>query len=69
MTVFSSKRNHRAMKNQKQDGLESLITSKYTHIYNLYLFLKKQIFLSNANLTNREKASIKIYNFHYRLEG
>lgn len=57
------------MKNQKQDGLESLITSKYTHIYNLYLFLKKQIFLSNANLTNREKASIKIYNFHYRLEG
>lgn len=58
------------MKNQKQDGLESLITSKYTHIYNLHLFLKKQI-LSNANLTNfdREKASIKIYNFHYRLEG
>lgn len=68
MTVFSSKRNHRAMKNQKQDGLESLITSKYTHIYNLYLFLEKQI-LSNANLTNREKASIKIYNFRYRLEG
>lgn len=56
------------MKNQKQDGLKSLITSKYTHIYNLYLFLKKQI-LSNANLTNREKTSIKIYNFHYRLEG
>lgn len=68
MTVFSSKRNHRAMKNQKQDGLKSLITPKYTHIYNLYLFLKKQI-LSNANLTNREKTSIKIYNFHYRLEG
>lgn len=42
------------MKNQKQDGLKSLITPKYTHIYNLYLFLKKQI-LSNANLTNREK--------------
>lgn len=56
------------MKNQKQDGLESLMTSKYTHIYNLYYFLKKQI-LSNASLTNGEKTSIKIYNFHYRLEG
>lgn len=68
MTIFSSKRNHRAMKNQKQDGWKSLITPKHTHTYNLYLFLKKQI-LSNANLTNREKTSIKIYNFHYRLEG
>lgn len=42
------------MKNQKQDGLERLITSKYTHIYNLYLFSKEQV-LSNANLTNEEK--------------
>lgn len=56
------------MKNQKQDGLESLITSKYTHMYNLYLF-SKETNLSNTNLTNEEKTSIKIYNFHYRLEG
>lgn len=32
------------MKNQKQDGLESHITSKYTHIYNLYLFSKETHF-------------------------
>lgn len=32
------------MKNQKQDGLESLMTSKYTHIYNLYLFSKETNF-------------------------
>lgn len=55
------------MKNQKQDGSWSLVTSKYTHMNNLHL-LKKHI-LSNASLTNGEKTSIKIYNFHYRLEG
>lgn len=32
------------MKNQKQDGWESLITSKFIHIYNLYLFSKETNF-------------------------
>lgn len=56
------------MKNQKQDGLESLITSTYTYTFvTCIYFLEKQI-LSDANVTNGEKTSIKIYNFHYRLE-
>ena len=56
------------MKNQKQDGLEGLITSTYTYTFvTCIYFLEKQI-LSDANVINGEKTSIKIYNFHYRLE-